>query len=123
MESYINPYSYVGTILTKYDLINLVCEAILIPVNQLHRDRSDMAVDTRLIISYYLVNNGGISINQLPNELGSKVQRSTLNSQLLKFDERYKYNSYFRNRFDRVRKKLKKLNIDEKNFKIVRTAQ
>lgn len=118
-----NPYSYVGTVLTKYELINLVCEAILIPVSQLHRDSSNMAVDTRLIISYYLVNNGNIPINQLPNELGSKVQRSSLNSQLLKFDERYQYNSYFRNRVDRVKNKLKKLNIDEKNFKIVRTAQ
>ena len=120
MEYPINPYSYVGTVISKEEFITLVCQILAVPVKDFRKNtRVELVIDARLIISSYLIKHAKVSITELPDILKVPVKRSTLNIGMLNYDERYKFNSTFKSRVDKVKINLKKLNIDDKNIKII----
>lgn len=120
MEYPINPYSYVGTVISKEEFITLVCQILAVPIKDFRKNtRVELVIDARLIVSFYLIKYAKVSITELPDILKVPVKRSTLNISILNYEDRYKFNSTFKNRVDKVKIKLNSLNIYEKNIKIV----
>lgn len=118
MESVINIYSYIGTLIRKEEVMEIVCDALNIPIQLINaKTQNEKMINARLIAAYELYRNN-IAISDIPSILGINKKRSGISIMLKKYDEKYIYNYIFREHVDTYKEYLKSNNINE-NYEIV----
>lgn len=118
MESVINIYSYIGTFIRKEEVMEIVCDALNIPIQLINaKTQSEKIINARLIAAYELYRNN-IAISDIPSILGINKKRSGISIMLKKYNERYRYNSKFKEHVDIYKEYLKNNNINE-NYEII----
>lgn len=118
MESLINIHSYIGTFVRKEEVMEIVCNALNIPIQLINaKTQSEKIINARLIAAYELYRNN-IAISDIPHILGINKKRSGISIMLKKYEERYNYNLKFKEHVDIYKEYLKNNNINE-NYEII----
>ena len=120
MESFINPYIYVGTSVRKEEIIDLVSTALRIPSKVVKsKNKLDILVDARSIILNEFKRKYPVKIESIKKLTGLTQDRSTLSIHYNSYDNRYKFNKDFRDNVERYKNYLKEINVNYETYKII----
>lgn len=79
MESFINPIYYVGNVITKQELLNIISDLLNIPPQLIQsKNNKPQFVDARIILVNEIRNRSNYSIEDIIKDLDFKVKRSSI---------------------------------------------
>lgn len=110
-----NYVNYVGTVITKQEILSIVASLLNVPISVvINKNNKDVFVDARLITVNEIRKRSNYSVEEILSDLNFKVKRPSITIGLGKFQDRYKFNKEFKDKVDAVKNYLESINVNER---------